>query len=171
MSKRANNEGSIRQRPDGRWEARYSAGYDSGTGKPIRRSIYGKTQAEVRKRLQEIETSLDSGTYTPPNKITLGEWLDTWQSEYLNGVTLSTQRAYSDKIRLHIKPALGAVKLQNLAIPAIQQFYNSLGKGDKPLSAKSIKGIHGVLHAALKQAVMIGYIKSNPSEYCTLPKL
>lgn len=171
MSKRANNEGSIRQRPDGRWEARYSAGYDSGSGKLIRRSIYGKTQAEVRKRLQQISTSLDSGTYTEPNKITLGQWLDIWQTEYLNGVTLSTQRSYNDKIRLHIKPAIGAVKLQSLTIPIIQQFYNSLSKGEKPLSAKTIKGIHGVLHAGLKQAVMIGYIKSNPSEYCTLPKL
>ena len=61
MSKRANNEGSIRQRPDGRWEARYSAGYDSGTGKLIRRSVYGATQAEVRKKLQEIVTGIDSG--------------------------------------------------------------------------------------------------------------
>ena len=56
-------------------------------------------------------------------------------------------------------------------MPTIQKFYNTLSRGDKPLSAKSIKGIHGVLHAALKQAVMIGCIKTNPSEYCTLPKL
>ncbi len=171
MTKRANNEGSIRQRPDGRWEARYRLGYDSGTGKPIRKSIYGKTQSEVRKKLQEIASNITNGVYIEPNKITVGEWLDIWQEEYLNGVTLSTKRSYNDKIRLHIKPAVGAVKMQALTAPVIQKFYNSLSKGEKPLSAKSIKGIHGVLHAALKQAVMIGYIKANPSEYCTLPKL
>ena len=46
--------GNIRQRPDGRWEGRYTAGIDPGTGKQIQKSIYGKTQKEVRERLRKI---------------------------------------------------------------------------------------------------------------------
>ena len=33
--RRANGEGSIRKRKDGRWEGRYTAGSDTMTGKPI----------------------------------------------------------------------------------------------------------------------------------------
>ena len=52
MAKRAaQGAGSIRQRADGTWEARYTVGRDPGTGKQVQRSIYGKTQAEVRKKL------------------------------------------------------------------------------------------------------------------------
>ena len=44
--KRANGEGNIRKRKDGRWEGRYTAGYDSNTGKRVIRNVLGKTQVE-----------------------------------------------------------------------------------------------------------------------------
>lgn len=47
-TKGAKGGGTIRQRPDGRWEARYTLGIDPGTGKQIQKSVYGKTQKEVR---------------------------------------------------------------------------------------------------------------------------
>ena len=50
--KRANGEGNIRKRKDGRWEGRYTAGYDSKTGKRIIRNVLGKTQAEVKEKLK-----------------------------------------------------------------------------------------------------------------------
>ena len=46
--KRANGEGNIRKRKNGRWEGRYTAGYDPKTGKRINKNVLGKTQAEVR---------------------------------------------------------------------------------------------------------------------------
>ena len=49
--KRANGEGNIRKRKDGRWEGRYTAGYDEKTGKRIIKSVLGKTQAEVKEKL------------------------------------------------------------------------------------------------------------------------
>ena len=50
--KRVNGEGTIGKRKDGRWKARYIAGRDPETGKQIRKSILGKTQAEVRLKLK-----------------------------------------------------------------------------------------------------------------------
>lgn len=47
-NRNANGAGSIRQRANGKWEARVTVGTNPGTGKPIRRSIYGNTQKEVR---------------------------------------------------------------------------------------------------------------------------
>ncbi len=52
--RRANGEGNIRKRKDGRWEGRYTAGRDPDTGKPIYKNVLGKTQAEVKEKLKTI---------------------------------------------------------------------------------------------------------------------
>lgn len=54
------------------WEARYTAGYDPGNGKQIQRSITGKTQKEVAQKLKAATTAIDEGTYTAPNRMTIG---------------------------------------------------------------------------------------------------
>ena len=153
------------------WEARVTIGRDPGSGRQIQKSFSGSTQAEVRKKMQAAAVELDNGTYQEPARLTLGAWLDTWEAEYLGDVKPFTVASYHTQITVHIKPALGAVKLQALKAPQIQNFYNSLQKGDEPLSAKTIKNIHGVLHKALQQAVEVGYIRFNPSDACKLPRV
>ena len=64
-TKGAKGGGTIRQRPDGRWKARYTLGIDPGTGKQIQKSVYGKTQREVRQKLTAITAEIDSGTFIP----------------------------------------------------------------------------------------------------------
>lgn len=126
--------------------------------------------------------------------MTLGEWLEEWEREYLNGVKPFTKLNYTQHIRNHIIPALGNRKLQQLSGPDIQRFYNQLlregGKircHDKdgyilkkdgkpvyesvPLSAKTVKNIHGVLHKALEKAVKLGYIRTNPTDSCELSRV
>lgn len=49
VKKRANGEGNIRKRADGRWEGRYTAGYHPETGKRIIKNVLGKTQANARR--------------------------------------------------------------------------------------------------------------------------
>lgn len=102
--------GSIRQRADGSWEGRCVTGYDPGTGKPLRRSVYAKTQKEARKKLAEIIALVDTGAYQAPCRITVGEWLDIWADTYLGGCKARTVVIYKDDIRLHIKPALAAIQ-------------------------------------------------------------
>ena len=144
------------------WEARYTVGFDPGTGKQIPRSISGKTQKEVRQKLQAATSSIAAGTYTAPCKMTLGEWLDIWKEEYLGGVKPLTIKDYNNHINAHIKPALGAVRLDGLEPHMIQKFYNTMSdKNGTPLAAKTIKNVHGVLHKALQQAIANGYISQN----------
>lgn len=83
---RPRGPGPIRQRKDGRWEARYTVGRDPGTGKQVQRSVYGATQQEVRKKLAQLTAALDAGTYKEPCKMTVGQWLDIWSADYLGGV-------------------------------------------------------------------------------------
>jgi len=156
------------------WEARYTEGVDPGRGKQIQRSITGKTQKEVAQKLKAATSALDAGTYTAPSKMSISEWLDIWTRDYLGGVKPFTVASYEGQIKNHIKPALGAVKLEVLNAHTIQSLYNQLSKpkSDKPgLSPKTVKNVHGVLHKALQQAVLIGYIRFNPTDACTLPRI
>ena len=141
------------------WEARYTAGFDPGTGKQIQRSISGKTQKEVTQKLKAITAAIDAGTYTAPSKMTVKDWLNVWSTDYLSGVKPATTVSYRGHIKNHIIPALGAIKLEALEPHIIQNFYNKLGqpeKGRPGLSPKTIKDVHGVLHKALQQAVAVG---------------
>lgn len=180
IKRAAHGSGTIRKKTVTRngqdytyWEARITTGYDAGTGRQKQRSVTGKTQKEVREKLQALAVEVNSGTYQEPCRMTLGEWLDIWAENYLGACKPRTKQIYKSDIRVHIKPALGAVRMENLMPHTVQTFYNALAsdKADKPsLSAKTIKNIHGVLHQALKQAVLNGYIRTNPSDACTLPR-
>ena len=80
--KRANGEGNIRKRKDGRWEGRYTAGYDSETGKRIIKNVLGKTQAEVKEKLaqaQQESAGLDVGR---SEDYTVASWLRSWYELY-----------------------------------------------------------------------------------------
>ncbi len=181
-NKKANGTGSIRKISSTRngkeyeyWQARYTAGYDPNTGKQIQRSITGKTQKDVSQKLKQVTFELDQGTYQAPSKVTVKAWMDTWKSEYLNAVKPSTVYLYTRHADMYIIPELGAIQLSALTTPMVQKFYNSLGKprenGKAPLSPKTIKGIHGVLHEALQKAVSIGYMRFNPTDACTIPRV
>lgn len=174
MSKRAaQGAGTIRKKTVTRsgkeytyWEARITVGRDPGTGKQIQKSFSGKTQKEVREKLQAAAVAVTEGTYTEPSRMTLAQWLDIWERDYLAGVKPHTLRAYSSIIRIHLKPALGASKLDTLQPHVIQAFYNGLS-----CSPKTVKNIHGVLHKALQQAIRLGYLRSNPADACQLPRV
>lgn len=169
--KNAQGAGTIRKRSDGRWEARFTTGFDPVTGKQIQKSIYGKTQRDVREKLSKITTEVDDGTYTEPTKETVSEWLDTWLDTYVKySVKPYTADSYQRVCDNYIKPALGKIKLSALSAPQIQRFYNVL-QTEKKLSAKTVRNIHGILHRALQQAVKLMLIRSNPSDLCDLPKV
>ena len=165
----AKGGGTIRKRADGRWEARFSMGFDPKTGKQIQKSVYGQTQKEVRQKLSAALTELDSGTYIAPTSMKLGAWLDQWLQAYTGNVKPATKGAYEEHIRVHIKPYLGEVKLAKLTAPMVQNVYNTLLE-EKGLSPKSVKNIHGVLHRALEQAKKLNYLRENPLDAVILPR-
>jgi len=173
-TRNAQGAGSIRQRKDGKWEARYTVGRNPGTGKQIQKSVYGDTEKDVRKKLTQATAAIDEGVYFEPSKLTLSAWLDIWLAEYMGDKKFLTVKHYKAQCNTHIKPALGAVKLSTLKSPMIQKFYNTLKNGaggKKPLSPKSIKNVHGILHKSLSQAIEIGYLKTNPTNGVILPRI
>ena len=153
------------------WEARYTAGTDPGTGRQVQRSITGKTQKEVARKLKEVTTTIDQGVYTAPEKLTVAQWLEIWQKAYLGGVKPDTQASYRGIIKNHLVPGLGAVRLDQLDPHTIQTYINGLTAQEKPLSPKTVKNVHGVLHAALRQAVLLRYVPHNAADNTSLPRI
>ena len=148
------------------WEARITVGRDPGTGKQIQKSFSGKTQKEVREKMQAAAVAVNTGTYTPPSKLTYTQWLDIWTTEYLVNVKPATFRTYTSFIENHIKPSLGGVKLSDLKPHMIQTFINSLNG----LATGSVHLVYRLLHASLEKALTLEYLPKNPIDHCVLPK-
>ncbi len=179
--KRANGEGNIRKRSDGRWEGRFTAGHDEN-GKAIIKNVLGKTQAEVKKKLKAAIDKSDRIDTVRADKYTLGTWVKLWFEVYSKpNLRESTARYYQMFIDKHIVPKLGDVKLTELRAMQIQKFYNDLRTGGRlreaqreknpGLSASYIRGIHTMLHTCLDAAVREKLILSNPTNDCKPPKL
>lgn len=94
---------------------------------------------------------------------------------YLGNTKPHTKKSYASIIKNHIKPAIGAIKLNTLSPIQIQKLINGIRSTKsrmqgKEVNPKTIKNVHGVLHSALNQAVQCGYIRSNPADRAILPK-
>ena len=180
--KRVNGEGTIGKRKDGRWEARYIAGRDPETGKQIRKSILGKTQAEVRTKLKEALAEATEIDVVKSGEYNVAGWVQAWYSLYAQpNVRETTARYYKGYIDHHVIPRLGDIPLNKLTSLDMQQFYKDLlengriredTKVKKPgLSSTTVHGIHVMLKSALKRAVQERLIPFNPAEFCIPPKI
>src|SRR5215207_2724180 len=110
--KRGNGEGSIYQRRDGRWVGQYLVYTSKG---PKYRYIYGKTRADVSKKLTKAMADRDGGLVFDAGALTVGEYLGRWLSDSSRGtVRISTFERHEQIIRGHLTPALGRVKLKTL---------------------------------------------------------
>ena len=180
--RRANGEGSIRKRKDGRWEGRYTAGRDPVTGKVIYKNVLGKAQAEVKAKFKAaIEKSSSMATTT--ELYTAGQCLDVWIENYAKlQVRASSHKTYQGFIENHIKPALGDIPLEKLTATELQRLYKYLLENgrlecmesrNKPkgLSVETVRNINQMISSALNCAVEQRLISSNPTNGCVLPKL
>ncbi len=177
MSKRGQNEGSIRQRKDGTWEARYTIGVKEN-GKPNRKSVYAKTRKEVKDKLNAILLSLKNGTYTNSNNVLFIDWLSKWLETYAKpNIKLATYTSYETYIRGHLKPYFLNTKLQAVSAEMLQKFFNykqnngRLDNREGGLSAKTLKNIYNMLHASFKQAYINGLVQTNIVESIRTPKI
>ena len=181
--RRANGEGSIRKRKDGRWEGRYTAGRDPETGKPIYRNVLGRTQAETKAKLkQAIQENTEVDTVRA-EQYTVGQWMDVWFENYAKiKVRPSSHQTYKGYIENHIKPNIGKAPLNKLSSLQLQELYKKLLSGGrvdrieakgqpKGLSPKTVRNIHQVISSAMDFAKSQRLIAVNPTDGCALPKL
>ena len=166
---RANGEGSIRQRKDGRWEVRITIGLDFMTGAPKRISRYTETQEEAVALLHQLQVAYSQGNDIS-GAVTVKEWLEIWLTVYMqNALKQSTRAGYEAYIKNHFVPAFGTLPLRDLTPRLLQQFYN-FKVTQEGLSPKTITNINQCLHKALEHAVREGLIPSNPASSINLPR-
>lgn len=157
--KRAHGEGTIGKRKDGRWEARVSIGYtDKGT--PKRHTVYGRTQAEVKKKLDLLRQQVDSGTYSDA-KLTIATFLERFLSEKARDVKPSTLEQYEICTRRCILPRIGRVRLDKLTPMQVQKLLVDIR--DASGTARATK-CRSLLFSACKQAVRLQLVTRNPVE-------
>lgn len=148
--KRANGEGSISRRKDGRWEYAIVAPLADGSRKKIRR--YAPTRAEADARLTELKRQIQNDTPLPDRTWRLGGYLDYWlESQVRTNRRAATYAQCETIVRIYLKPALGSVQLSKLTVPVVQAFLNR--QTAKGVSLPTVHVIRKVLSAALTRAM------------------
>jgi len=157
VSRRGRGEGSIVQRPDGRWVARVSL--PDG----VRKAFYGRTRQDVADKLTDALAARRKGVLVTSGRRSLADWLEQWLCDYVhNYVAQTTFERYRGIVRTYIVPALGRKTLEQLTAPQIQRYYTQLK--DRGFAASTISLHHSVLYHALHDARRAGLVGRNVAE-------
>ena len=125
--KRANGEGNIRKRADGRWEGRYTAGYHPETGKRIIKNVLGKTQAECKAKLSAALESVKGIDVSRADEYTVATWLRSWYDIYAKpNIRVATADRYHLMVEQYTIPRIGNIKLTKLTAHDLQKLYKEL---------------------------------------------
>ena len=160
---RGQNEGSIKKRADGRWEARVMR--EDGT----RKSFYCKTRQEAASRLTEALGDIKKGLPIVDESQTVEEYLLSWVDAMKHTVKPRTWKYYKDYVRLHAIPLIGKVKLGKLKAQDIQSLYTR--KLNQGLSSTTVNHLHAVLHKALNNAFRLGLVQRNITDMVDHPRM
>lgn len=130
-----------------------------------RRSLYGKSEGEVKEKRDNLKDELKNGCLATSqvDKLTLGAWLDEWLEVYKKGkVANNTYTIYKNCIRLWINDDVKKIALKKLRHGTLQKMINDSENG-------ICKSIRSVLHQSLQMAVKNKYILNNPANGLIIP--
>lgn len=153
MSRRANGEGSIYKRKDGRWCA--SMTLDRGH----RKHFFGRTREDVARKLTTALKARQDGLPVPTERQTVGQFLSTWLETTRPSLRYRTWQRYEELIRLHAVPGIGRIVLARLEPQHLQRLY--AGRLDAGQSPSSVRRLHAVLHRGFGDAARWGMVGRN----------
>jgi integrase len=186
VAKRANNEGNVRQRADGRWEARLSY-IDPATGRRRSSSFYGPTAEAVRDKLDKARDRIKVEAPVQDSTTKLADWLAHWRATTLAASNRkeSTKVLYANLSRKHLEPgSFGAIRIYKLRPSHVEGLVLTMRAKTKPgkrvdeddepepvraLSDSTIRSTYAVLRAALDGAVRDGLLARNPAALVKRP--
>lgn len=168
MAKRANGEGSIRKRKDGKWLVTFPTGLYKENGKRDLIYKYCATQAEAVEALRQLQIERAIGGDKSKAVITTGEWIENWIEHRPNqqkSLATATLTSYHTNYRLHIKPFIGKIPLRDLSTYQIQRMLDSIGKS-RSTFIKNYNIVHGALEVAAKKKIIF----RNPCDDIVFPE-
>jgi integrase len=176
-TRRANGEGSITQRKDGRWQGYVITGYDPENNQVKKQYFYAKSKKELADKMRAVQGQVSTGAYQEPSKLRVADWFNLWINEYQKqSLRPTTWESYKMQLDKHILPAIGHLHLTQLQTYHLQTLYNDKQKDGArldgkpgPLSPRSVRYIHMICHAALEQAKKEGKLLINPADAVKLP--
>jgi integrase len=159
VPRRASGEGSIKKGDDGLWRGAIRLGTDA-TGRPIRRYVRGRTQTEVRTKLDRLlkdrAAQVDMVVGSTP---TVAAWLKTWLELVERTLKPSTAKTYRTHVGYAVD-AFGHVRIDKLATEQVEGLYVLLTRrGVQPVT---VAGVHRTLRSAFNRAVRRGHLARNP---------
>ena len=163
--RRGRGEGSIYRRKDGLWVGQYTVQTTNGIKTKY---IYSKTRKDAATRLAKAIAERDTGLIFDAGALTMGAYLDRWLDAIRDTVKQRTWHRHEEVSRLHLKPALGNVRLDKLNALQVQSLYRA--KLDSSLSPRTVQIIHATLHKALRQAVRWSLVPRNVADVVNPPK-
>jgi len=164
--RRANGDGSLTQRADGRWMGRYYAWTSTGARKRV--AVYGKTRQEAADRMREAQARNRQGIPVPDRNWKLGEWLDYWLEHVVApNRRPATYELYEMTVRLYLKPAFGTTPLARLSASRVQSLLN--GQLAAGRSVRQVQVMRTVLSSALSRAMREELLVRNVARLVELP--
>ena len=150
MSRRANGEGSVYRAKDGRWVGATYA--ETNTGGRKRVVVYGRSRAEARQKLADLQKELDVGLRVPVENWNLQGYLEHWLETVVRpNRAPKTYQGYELVVRRHIGPRLGRRKLRALTVRDVRLMCQQLAATG--MAPRGVQFAHAVLRAGLQNAV------------------
>lgn len=163
MRRRANNEGTVRERENRKWEASIQL---VGRRYWVRRN----SEREVRLALAELKREHALGELVAPSRMTVAEHLAGWLDAGRDDWKPKTYEGYETVCRVYLVPAFGRFKLQALTAPMLTEWY-ARWRRDREVAGGTLLNVHRVLHRALKIAVRQGLVSRNVADNVEPPKV
>lgn len=167
--RRPNQRSSIYRGQDGWWHGWVTLGIRDD-GSPDRRHRMGRTEAEVTRKVRDLERARDTGRLASLGKgLTVGQWMEIWLTTIApRRIRRSTlESTYTPKVRNRIIPGLGKHRLDRLTPEHIERFYTQLDA--EGLAPATVLQIHRILSRALKVGVQRGYVARNVATLVDAP--
>ena len=175
--KRADGEGSIAYDATAQlWVGRLMVGMKAITHadgtieqRPDRRKVKAKTQADCRKKLDDLKKQRDGQMLVASQRTPVAVFLKRWLEDSARpSVKPATYISYEVIVRRHLIPGLGHHVVRELSPAHVQQFYAA--KLKTGLSPRGVRYCHALLHRALKMGVKWGIVPRNVADAVDQPQ-
>jgi integrase len=163
--RRANGEGTIYQRKDGRWEGAAYVLMPDGTRK--RQRVYGSTWDEVASKRAALLAHDRQGIPAQAGD-KVRDYLTSWLAVARPELRPRTYETYERCVARHIVPVLGNRRLHSLTPADVRTLMvRKLGEG---LAPRTVQYIRAVLRSALTQAMRDGLVQRNVAALVRPPR-
>lgn len=165
--RREHGTGGVTQRKDGRWQGQYDAGVKPN-GKRDVKYVYGKTEAECKRKLRELIKEIHSSDYISVQKESVKDYMNSWLVNVKqNQLKPKSYDRLEQTLLYDVYPYIGEIQLQAIKADDIQNMLNELKKDGKAYS--TIKKAYDAVNSCFKLGIEKRTISTNPAVGVIIP--